>query len=119
VGTGVGDAELPGNVRVVRGIPLHDLLPTCELALAALAHGLPQLVLPQMCVHFEHGDRVAALGAGLCLHPGEATEATIQDATVGLLGNDGARAVAEALRRENDEQLSPSAVVEHLQGVMA
>jgi L-noviosyl transferase len=121
------DADLPPNVRVVRGIPLHDLLPTCDLVinhggagsvLASIAHGLPQVVLPQMCVHFQHGDRLASVGGGVSLHPAEATVENIREAVCGLLTHSAARIVAARLRQENDDQLSPASVVRHLETVV-
>ena len=122
------DADLPENVRVVRGMPLHDLLPTCDLSithggagslLAGVAHGLPQVVLPQMCVHFQHGDRLAAIGGAVSLHPAEQTVENIREAVCGLLAHSGARLVAARLQQENDDQLSPASVVKHLETVVA
>ncbi|MFI6095770.1 nucleotide disphospho-sugar-binding domain-containing protein [Lentzea sp. NPDC051213] len=127
-GSGLGCADVPPNVRVVRGIPMFDLLPTCDLAithggagsvLGALANGVPQLMLPQMCVHFEHGDRVAAAGAGICLHPGETSVENLREAVLGLLRNPNAREVAARLRAENEGLLSPSEVAAQLLGVAA
>jgi L-noviosyl transferase len=109
-------------------MPLHDLLPTCDLSithggagslLAGVAHGLPQVVLPQMCVHFQHGDRLAAIGGAVSLHPAEQTVENIREAVCGLLAHSGARLVAARLQQENDDQLSPASVVRHLETVVA
>lgn len=127
-GAGLGVADVPANVRVVRDLPLFELLATCDLAinhggagsvLAPLANGLPQLVLPQMCVCFDNGDRIAEVGAGLCLHPGETSVENLAEAVHGLLHTAHARSVAERLRAEIAGLLSPSDVVAQLQGVAA
>ncbi|GLY54051.1 nucleotide disphospho-sugar-binding domain-containing protein [Lentzea sp. NBRC 102530] len=127
-GSGLHCADVPSNVRVVPGVPLHDLMRTSSVAIthggagsvfAALANGLPQLVLPQMCVHFEHGDRIAQAGAGICLHPGESGAENVREAVLGLLNTPHARRKAEELRGENAGLLSPSEVVAQLQGVLA
>ena len=67
------ETDLPANVRVERRLPLRQLLPTCSVAIhhggagstmAAIVTGLPQLVLPQMCVQYQHAQQIAAIGAG-------------------------------------------------------
>lgn len=62
--------SLPANVRLVESAPPVAVLPTCaavvhdgdaSLALAAAAHGLPQLSLAETAI----GTRIAAAGAGV------------------------------------------------------
>ncbi|WP_033292719.1 nucleotide disphospho-sugar-binding domain-containing protein [Amycolatopsis jejuensis] len=119
--------DLPEHVRIVRGIPLREVLGSCRLminhggsnsVMAAIAAGLPQLVLPQTCVHFQHGDRIAGVGAGESLHPQDATVAAIRAATVRLLTDEDSRATASRLGRENARQLSPESVVSYLDAAM-
>ncbi|GAA5192740.1 salmochelin biosynthesis C-glycosyltransferase IroB [Rugosimonospora acidiphila] len=67
---------LPGNVRVVGWIPVAEALPTCAgivhhggagTVLAALAAGVPQLVVPGPGDRRYNAQRVAARGAGLAV----------------------------------------------------
>jgi L-noviosyl transferase len=87
-------ADLPGNVRVERRLPLSQLLPTCALSIhhggagstmTSIVTGLPQLVLPQMCVQYQHARQIAAVGAGAFLLPGELTEESVRDTVTHLL----------------------------------
>jgi UDP:flavonoid glycosyltransferase YjiC (YdhE family) len=80
-----------------------------------MTFGLPQVVLPQTCVHFQHGDRLAEVGAAVSLHPGDATAGAIRDALTGLLENPDAGRAAAALRDENARQPSLGSVVEKIE----
>ncbi|MFD7990321.1 nucleotide disphospho-sugar-binding domain-containing protein [Streptomyces mexicanus] len=122
--------ELPDAVRVVDPAPLHLFLDGCAAvvhhggsgtALTAIAHGLPQLVLPQfnpalaMC-----GQRVAASGVGLNL----AADTRPDPAAVGaalrtLLDDPGPRTRAAAVRRDMAGQPTPAALVPHLESLAA
>ncbi|MEV0219876.1 nucleotide disphospho-sugar-binding domain-containing protein [Streptomyces sp. NPDC050704] len=120
--------ELPDSVRVVDPAPLNLFLDGCAAvihhggsgtALTAIAHGLPQLVLPQfspalaMC-----GERVSATGVGLNLpadtRPGPAEIAT---AVRTLLDDPGPRARAEEVRRTMVRQPTPAALVPRLESL--
>ncbi|MEU8730034.1 nucleotide disphospho-sugar-binding domain-containing protein [Streptomyces tendae] len=122
--------ELPDAVRVVDPAPLHLFLDGCAAvihhggsgtALTAIAHGLPQLVLPQfnpalaMC-----GERVAATGVGLNLaadtRPGPAAVAT---ALRTLLDDPGPRIRTAAVRRDMAGQPTPADLVPHLESLAA
>ena len=46
----------------------------------ALAHGLPQVVIPQGADNYVNADAVAAAGLGLALRPAELTADAIRDA---------------------------------------
>lgn len=87
----------PEKARVAVGLPMSELLPTCAAVvhhggsgtgLTAAAAGTPQLVLPQIPVTAEIGERLHHQGAGLLLPPalqgdpaavGEAVEALLDD----------------------------------------
>ncbi|MFJ8476516.1 nucleotide disphospho-sugar-binding domain-containing protein [Kitasatospora sp. NPDC094011] len=67
---------LPAGVRLIDPVPLHLLADSCDVVvhhggagsvLTASARGVPQLALPQFADQFAHGDRLAAVGAGLTL----------------------------------------------------
>jgi hypothetical protein len=73
-GPGVDQASpMPANIAVARFIPLADLLPRCQLVvshagagtmLAALAVGLPQILLPMGADQFRNAAAVVGAGAG-------------------------------------------------------
>lgn len=84
----------PDHITVTRYVPQTELLPRCRLVvshagsgtfLAALAHGLPQLCLPQAADQFGNARQCAAAGAGLCLLPGGVSAGTVRDAASRLL----------------------------------
>jgi UDP:flavonoid glycosyltransferase YjiC (YdhE family) len=77
---------LPANVRMVRWMPLSALLPTCAAILhhggsgttfAALAAGVPQVVLPHGADRPWHAKAVAQRGVGLALELEHADATTI------------------------------------------
>jgi len=101
---------LEANVRVERYVPQTQLLPHCDIVvshagsgtvLATLAQGLPQLFLPQGADQFLNAAAVATGGAGLSLLPGEATEDSVREAVIRLLGDasfgDAAQAIAASM----------------------
>ena len=72
----------PANVRIERFIPQADLLPTCSAVVhhggagttfGALAHGVPQVVLPQGADNFEHAGMCDAAGVAVALYPDSVT----------------------------------------------
>ena len=101
--------DLPPRVELVKGQPLSAIIPGCDLvihhggagsALATLSAGLPALALPQMCVQYQHADRIAEVGAGLSLHPEAATAEAVRDAVDKLLDEPGPREVAGTIADE-------------------
>ncbi|MEV4441746.1 nucleotide disphospho-sugar-binding domain-containing protein [Streptomyces sp. NPDC049577] len=115
---------LPDGVRVVTDTPLHHLLGTCDLVvahggagtvLAAAAHGLPQLLIPQLPDHAGHAGRVVAAGAGEVLTPGEATPERIRAEAERLLADGPERAAARALRDETHSRPAPAHLVPRLE----
>lgn len=101
VGTGNDPADLgavPANARVERYVPQAQLLPYCAAVVhhagsgtmfGALAHGLPQLALPQGADNFVNAERLLVTGAAQVLRPGEVSAAAIRDAVTDLLTDDG------------------------------
>lgn len=72
----------PANARVERFIPQGELLPRCSAVVnhggsgtvfGALAHGLPQLVLPQSADNFINAEMLERSGLGRRLLPEEVT----------------------------------------------
>jgi UDP:flavonoid glycosyltransferase YjiC (YdhE family) len=126
-----GDADaLAGttaeNVRVVRGLSLHLLLPHCAAVvhqggngtlLTAAYHGVPQLVLPQLPDQRFHTERFVASGAGSSLCGEDATETAVRAALAELLGEPGYAAAALRLQAEMHAMPSPADVVPRLTGI--
>jgi len=76
-----------GNVRVERYVPQAELLPRCSVVVhhggsgtmfGALAHGLPQVVLPQGADNFVNGALIERCGAGLPILPGSMGPAEVR-----------------------------------------
>jgi UDP:flavonoid glycosyltransferase YjiC (YdhE family) len=98
VGQGNDPAALepaPANTRIERYVPQSELLPHCTAVihhggsgtmLGALAHGLPQLAIPQGADNFANAQRLVACGAALCLMPGEVSPLAVRAALAELLG---------------------------------
>jgi UDP:flavonoid glycosyltransferase YjiC (YdhE family) len=100
---------LPGNVHVERFIAQSNLLPHCDLVvshggsgtfLGALAHGLPQLVLPQGADQFINAGALKLSGAGLALSGNEITIERIRDCAQDLLLHPGYRIQATRIAGE-------------------
>jgi UDP:flavonoid glycosyltransferase YjiC (YdhE family) len=92
---------VPRHVRLAQYIPLAALMPHLDLVvshggsgtlIAALAHGLPQVVVPIWADQPENAQRVADLGAGIMIDGSErsvdsiraAIRATLSDPAYGL-----------------------------------
>ena len=80
---------VPPHIRVERFVPQEDVLPACAAAvvhggsgstLAALAHGLPLVLVPQGADQFENAARVEAAGAGVVVQPEELSGDTVRAA---------------------------------------
>ncbi|PZM91207.1 MAG: glycosyl transferase, partial [Actinobacteria bacterium] len=72
--------RVPERLRVVPPTPIQSFIHTCDVVvhhggsgtgLLAAAYGRPQLVLPLTPWTAEHGERVAAVSAGLSIGPAE------------------------------------------------
>lgn len=118
-GRQIDPAELgpqPPYVRVQRWIPQEELLPWCRavvsqggsgIALAALTHGLPSVLLPIGADQPHTAAVVAGLGAGVVLDPMAATPDEITEAVLRVLDDP---VYAVAARRVREEILAlPSA----------
>ncbi|MDP8975562.1 MAG: glycosyltransferase [Actinomycetota bacterium] len=116
----------PANVHVERYIPQSLLLPGCHAVvthggsgtiLAALAHGLPLLVVPQGANQYRNAERCVAVGAALRLLPDEVTPEAVRRAVTALLGRPAQREAARRLAREISLMPGPeegAALVEEL-----
>lgn len=112
----------PPNVLVTRYLPHALLLPRCDLVvsqggagilLGALAHGLPQLVLPQAADQPANAAAVQRAGAGLALSP--VTADAVREAAQRLLADPGYAARARELSAEIAAMPDADAVARTLQ----
>ena len=104
-------APIPDNARVERFIPQAELLPACSAVVhhggagttfGSLAHGLPQVVVPQGADNFIHGAMLERAGVGRVLLPGQVTPegvrqavgAVLEDASYGTAAGDVAAEIA-------------------------
>jgi MGT family glycosyltransferase len=80
---------LPGNVRMERFVPYHHLLPHVDVMMtnggyngvnAALAHGVPLVVVPATEENPDVAARVAFAGVGVVVKPAAVTEAALRAA---------------------------------------
>lgn len=105
-------ARQPRNVRIERFIPPEALLPHCDVVihnggapslLAALAHGLPILVLPRGTASQErNGEAVVRAGVGLRLQPHEVSAEAIAGCVRRLLVETRFREQAAKAERQID-----------------
>ena len=114
----------PPHVTVAAWVDQAALLPRCAVVvshtgsgtfLGALAHGVPQLCLPQAADQFRNAAAAERGGLGLVLTPGEATAPRVADAVRRLLAEDGFRAAAGRVATEIAAMPSPAQVVPRLE----
>lgn len=111
---------VPPNAIVERFIPQDDVLPhvgatVCHggsgSTLAALAHGLPMLMLPRAADQFENAQVCQEIGAALTLMPGELTADSIYSAVTTLLDDPTYKQNARRVAAEISRMQSPGAVL--------
>ena len=83
--------------------------------LGALAHGLPQLCLPQAADQFRNAHAGVESGAALKLHPEHATPEAIADAVSTLLADNTFHTNANRIRTEINTMPAPDKVTKILQ----
>lgn len=112
VGSRVDPASLslqPAHVHVERYVPQSLLFPRCDLVvthggsgtlMAALSHGLPLVIIPIGADQPDNAARVADLGLGRVIGPGERTPEAIGDAVRVVLNDPVYRERARQVRTE-------------------
>lgn len=108
-GDPAGLGDVPANIHVERYVPQGELLPHCDLVishagsgtfLGTLAHGLPQLCLPQAADQFINSDAGSQIGAALMLEPSDVTTDAVRSAVEQLLESPSYRTAAERIAAE-------------------
>jgi UDP:flavonoid glycosyltransferase YjiC (YdhE family) len=116
--------ELPPQVRVERFLPQAEILPRCSAVvshggsgsvLGAIAHGLPQVLIPMGADQPLNAARCEELGLARVLDPVAASRQEIRDAVLAVLDEPGCRAAAERLQAEFAALPGPDAVVRLLE----
>ena len=114
----------PANVHVERYVPQSLLLRRCDVVvahggsgtmLAALAHGLPMLLLPQGANQFWTAERCAGLGLAIRLLPDEVDAGAVRGAVRALLDRPAFRERAAELAGEIAAMPAPAEVVSRLE----
>jgi UDP:flavonoid glycosyltransferase YjiC (YdhE family) len=114
-GTEIGD--FPPNVHIERFVDQVGVIETVDLVvhhggsgtvLAALATGVPQVVLPRGADQFVNAERLDAAGLAAVLPPGDATPDAVAEAARAALAEPAA-AEAEAVRTELSAMPNPAA----------
>jgi UDP:flavonoid glycosyltransferase YjiC (YdhE family) len=115
---------LPENVHVERWIPQSQVFGRCDAVvchggsgttLAALAYGLPLLVLPQGANQFWNAERCVSLGVGLSLGLAELNPVTIRESVNHLLVTPSFRLAAREVQREIERMPGPAEVAPSLE----
>jgi UDP:flavonoid glycosyltransferase YjiC (YdhE family) len=126
VGDELDPAELgplPAHVRVERFVAQAEVLPRSSAVvshggsgsvLGALAHGLPQVLIPMGADQPLNAARCEALGVARVLDPVAATPADVRDALAEVLEEPRYREAAERLRREFAALPGPAHAIELL-----
>lgn len=115
--------SVPANAEVHGFVPQQDLLPDVSVVVhhagsgtmfGALAHGVPQLALPQAADNFVNAELLARSGAGLVLTPSEVSAIAVADAVGRLLEDPSFVVAARTVGQEIDSMPEAEAVVASL-----
>ena len=116
--------EQPSHVTVKEFIPQADLLPACAAVvshagsgtfLAALAAGVPQVLLPQAADQFLNAQAAEQGGVALAVPRAEVSVERVREALERVVGDGTFRAAAERVRAEISAMPTPEAVVAELE----
>jgi UDP:flavonoid glycosyltransferase YjiC (YdhE family) len=113
----------PPGTRVVVGLPLHLLLPTCTAAvhhggtgaiMTSAACGVPQVILTQVGDQMFAASRLSAVGAAIGISSDEADVDDLKTAIASLLSDSTASDAARDLQEQMLAQAAPAEVVRAL-----
>jgi UDP:flavonoid glycosyltransferase YjiC (YdhE family) len=114
---------VPATTRVERFVPQAEVLPRCSAVVhhggsgtmfGSLAHGLPQVVVPQGADNFLNGDLLARAGVARILLPDEVTPERVGDAVRAVLDDDRLRRAARSVAAEIAAMPGPAEVAQTL-----
>ena len=114
----------PSHVTVAQFIPQAELLPACAAVvshagsgtfLAALAAGVPQVLLPQAADQFLNAQAGEQAGVAIAVPRAEVSMERVREALERVLGDGGFRAAAERVRTEISAMPAPEAVAAELE----
>jgi UDP:flavonoid glycosyltransferase YjiC (YdhE family) len=117
----------PDRIRVAGYVSQSAVLPLASVVvshggsgtvLATLAHGLPQVCVPQGADQFRNGNGVERAGAGISLPPAVLTPESVAEAVRALLDDPSYRAGAERVCEEIAAMPSPDEVVTVLEALV-
>ena len=115
--------QVADYVRVERYIPQAELLPRCSAIVhhggsgtmfGALAHGVPQVVIPQGADNFLNAQHVERAGIGLSILPGDVGPARIGQCVRAVLDNQSFAEQAAQVEREIAAMPGPEDVATQL-----
>jgi UDP:flavonoid glycosyltransferase YjiC (YdhE family) len=110
----------PAHVRVEAWVDQLEVLSRTAVVVShggsgtffgGLAHGLPQLCLPQAADQFRNAEGGTRAGASLALRPGEVSAESVREAVERLLADPDLRAGAQRVAAEIAAMPSPESVV--------
>jgi MGT family glycosyltransferase len=116
---------VPRNVELHQYVPQAEVLPDASLVVhhagagtmfGALAHGLPQVALPQAADNFINADLLALSGTAVVLRPDELTSPAVTAAVTRLLADEAAGRTARAMRDEIAAMPTADEVADQLRG---
>jgi MGT family glycosyltransferase len=114
----------PPHVTVEQFMPQAELLPACAAVvshagsgtfLAALAAGVPQVLLPQAADQFLNAQAGEQAGVAIAVPRAEVSVERVREALKRVLGDDAFRAAAERVRTEISAMPAAEAVVAELE----
>nr|AGS49618.1 UDP-glucose 4-epimerase [uncultured bacterium esnapd12] len=126
-GSGLSDAAVPDNVRLVDFVPMNVLLASCAAVIhhggagtwaTALHHGVPQISVAHEWDCMLRGQQTAMLGAGLFLRPDEVDAELLADALTQVVDDPAYAENAGKLRREAMADPPPRDVIPRLEELM-
>lgn len=116
--------RLPPNVYLERYIPQSLIFPHCDLVvthggngtiMAALAHGLPMVIIPVAADQPHNARRCRELGVARTIHPGDRSPEAVRAAVSAVRTDPGFRRMAEQLQQEILAMPGPDQAVTSIQ----
>ncbi|WP_414939934.1 glycosyltransferase [Amycolatopsis sp. cmx-11-51] len=117
--------DVPGNVRLERWVPQHELLPHLDIVvhhggsgttMGAFGAGLPQLFLPQGADQLANAEASVKAGVAAQLVDDDLTAEAVTEKTRALLTDTAVRDAVRALAKEVAAMPAPAEVVTTLPG---